>query len=146
MAAEAVGALGAINEGKAGKLAGDYNAQVAENNAVYSRQQATEEERRSRSLARKAIGEMRAGYGASGITLQGSAMDVLEESAFNAELDALTIRAGGEAKAAAYRNEARMERIAGKNAMKAAKLRAAGLLIQGGQKAAMQAMSAGAGG
>lgn len=146
MAAEAIGALGAINEGKAGRAAGEYNAQVAENNAVYSRLQATEEERRSRAVARKFIGDMRSSYGASGITLEGTAMDVLSESAANAELDALTIRQGGEARYAAYSNEARMERIAGKNAMKSAKLRAAGLLIQGGQKAAAQAGTAGAGG
>jgi len=146
MAAEAIGALGAINEGKAGKLAGDYNAQVAENNAAYSRLQAQEEARRTRALARQVIGNARASYGASGITLEGTAMDVLADSAASAELDALTAIQTGEAKYAAYKNEARMERIAGKNAMKSAKLRAYGLLISGGQKAAAQIAMAGAGG
>lgn len=145
MAAESLGAIGAINEGKSAKIAGDYNARVAEQNAVYSRQQAVEEERRSRVVSRKFLGDMRASYGASGITLEGSALDVLGESAANAELDALTIRSGGEAKYASYQNEAGNERLAGRNALKSSRLKAAGYLIQGAQKAGEAAAKAGAG-
>lgn len=57
----------------------------------------------------------------------------MQESAANAELDALTIRAGGEAKASQYQNEAQVQRISGKNALKSSKLKAAGYLFKGGE-------------
>lgn len=70
MAAESLQALGAINEGKSAKIAGDYNAQVAEQNAIYSRQQSIEEERRQRIQARKFIGDMRAIMGQAVLRLK----------------------------------------------------------------------------
>lgn len=134
MAGDAVSALGAFNQGKADEIAGNYNAAAAEQNATYTIEKAREDERRQRVVSKKFIGDIRAGYGASGITTDGSALDVLEESAGNAELDALTIRHEGALRAAAYRSDANYERAAGKNARKSGDLKAAGYLLKSGEK------------
>jgi hypothetical protein len=127
-------AVGAISEGNAKKAAADYNARMALNNAAQTRVQAAEEERRSRIMARKQIGSMRAGYAKSGVTMEGSPLDVLEESASTAELDALTIRHGGEVKAQAFENEARLESWKGKQARTQGYLTAASSLLGTGAK------------
>ena len=88
-----------------------YNAALAQQNAALTYQQAAEAERRYRVQARKDLGEIRARYGASGVTLDGSAMDVLMESARNAELNALTIRHEGDVKALAFTNEAALHKF-----------------------------------
>lgn len=143
MAGDAISAVGAINQGKADSMAGEYNAQSAEQNAAYSLQQAKENERRQRIVSKKFLGDIRASYGASGITTEGSALDVLEESAANAELDALTIRHEGQVKATGYLNEARYSRIAGENAKNASYLKAAGYVASGAEKAASYAAGGG---
>lgn len=128
---------GTLQEGYAAAGASDYNAQMAESNAVQAKLQAAEEERRQRVISRKALGDMRTGYAASGITMEGSALDVLTESAAAAEMDALTIRHSGEVKATAYKNEAALERYKAKYQRKAAQLGAASsLLSTGGSMAA----------
>lgn len=114
-ASGAMNAIGAIHSGNSEAAAGEYNAQMAERNAALSRQQAAIEEQRTRTLAAKQIGNMRAGYGASGVAMDGSAIDVLSESAANAELDALTVRHGGEMRAQGFQNEALLDRYRAKN-------------------------------
>lgn len=128
----ATGAVGSIYEGNAANAAAQYNAQLAEQNAEQARSQAQEEARRSKVISRKHMGDMKASRGASGVTLDASAMDVLEESAAMAELDYLTIKHGGDVKAQGFRNEARLERFRGKTAKRAGKMRAAGDLMSGG--------------
>lgn len=109
-------AVGAFRQGEAEAMAGEYNAQVAEQNSEMSRIQGIEDERRQRIQGAKALGSTRAAYGASGVTLEGSPLDVLEESARNAEMDALTVRHQGEMRTAAYKQEAEMSRIRGATA------------------------------
>jgi hypothetical protein len=128
-------AVGAINQGNSAKAAADYNAQVAEQNAELSRQQGIEEERRTRIMAKKQLGDMRANYGASGITLEGSPLDILEESAAAAELDALTVRHAGDSRAIGYRNEAAQERFSGRQARTSGYFSASGSLLSGAGQA-----------
>lgn len=122
---------GILNQGEQRYQASDYNARVAESNANAARAQASEEERRARVQSRKELGRARAGYSASGVTLEGSPLDVLEESASNAELDALAIRHQGELKARAFEADATLERYRGKSAKKNAQLAAYGTLLGG---------------
>lgn len=127
--------VGAIREGNAQAAAAEYNAQNSEQNATLSRQKAAEEERRSRAMGRKTIGEMRASYGASGVSsAEGSALDVLEQSAATAELDALTIRHGGETTARAYEASARLDRFNAKNAKVKGYMTAASKFLAGASK------------
>jgi hypothetical protein len=131
-----VQAVGAIREGNAANAAAQYNANVAQQNAQQVRAQAEEEARRNKAIAKKQIGSMRAGYAASGVTLEGSPLDVLAESASNAELDSLTTRHSGEIRAQSFDSEARLERFRGTNALTSSRISAAGALLGAGARGA----------
>jgi hypothetical protein len=137
-AAQGVGGLleasGHAAEGEARAAAAEYNAKSAEQNAKLSVAQAREEERRLRVMSRKQLGDMRANYAASGVQMEGSPLDVLEESAATAELDALTVRHGGQVKAAQARSEASLQRFQGEYAKAAGYLKATTTLIDTGSK------------
>jgi hypothetical protein len=78
--------------------------------------------------------------------MEGSAMDVLEDSAATAELDAQTIKTMGERQAWAFRSDATHSRFQGEAAMRGAQLGAAGTLLGAGAKAFGSASSAAMGG
>lgn len=128
----AVSVAGSLSQANAARAAGDYNATLAETNASLSRVQAAEQARRYGVSARKQLGAMRAAYGASGVTMQGSPMDVLGESAYTAALDSLTIRQGGEANASAYESQAVLDRLQGKSQQQGGYYSAASELLKGG--------------
>lgn len=116
----------------------EYNAQINRYQANAALSQAAEDERRFRIKTSQFLGAQRANLGASGIQKDASALDVLESSASNAELDALTIKHAGQLKAWSYQTGANLdlskaaaERAGGQNSMFAAGLKgAAGLLSQ----------------
>jgi hypothetical protein len=118
--------FGSISQGNTAKAAGDYNANIAEAEANQVEQQTAEDERRFRLQTKKELGAIRAGYGASGVTSEGSPEEILAESAAAAELDALTLRYKGAVKAKSLRDEARLQRFYGKQG------RIAGYLGAGG--------------
>lgn len=100
-----LGIKGELDQGEANAAAAEYSARTAKQRIRLSRQQrkyvgkaAAEEERVFRQQTAKELGEIRSAYGASGVTTEGSAMDVLEESAASAELDALRVRHAGQMK------------------------------------------------
>lgn len=129
-----IDAISGIAQGDSERAAGEYNAQIALDNARLTRQQAAEDERVFRVSSRKDIGAMRSGYAASGVTSEGSVMDVLEEGAATAELDALKLRHQGESKAKAFEQEAVIARQRGQAAQTRGYLSAAGSLLEGGVK------------
>lgn len=93
-----------------------YNAQIAEQQAEQARgaakiraEQQAEQDRRLQSAAV-------AGYGGSGVTLEGSPLLVLMESARQAEIDQARIAYGGEISAAGYENQRRLQGVYGQNA------------------------------
>lgn len=114
-AGTAIAAVGAVAQGQAAGAAADYNAQLVEQNAILARKKSAEEERRFRIQTARQLGSMRAAYARAGVTMEGTPMDVLAESAYTAELDALTIREGGRATAAALANEAKIARLQGRS-------------------------------
>jgi len=126
-----ISALGAVQQGNIAKATSDYNAQLAEQNAVLAESQDVEEERRFRVSTTKQLGSMRAAYAKSGVTLEGSPMAVLADSAYTAELDALTIREGGQARKAAYESEAQLTRLQGEQQQTASYYSAASELLGG---------------
>lgn len=131
-----MGAAGAIQQGQAESVAAEMNAQQAERNATMALARSAEQERRARIEGTKVLGDMRAGYGASGVTLEGSPLDVLQESAQTAELDALNIRYEGQAQAVGFRNEAKLERMRGASAKTRGYFSAASSLLSAGGAAA----------
>lgn len=130
--AAGIAAVGAINQGNAAAGAAKYNQILAKGNASAAKYQAAEEERRFRVSVRKQIGTSRAQYGASGVGMEGSPLSVLEESAYNAELDAINIRNSGRLKALGFNAEANLQSYYGKSSQYSAGIGAASSLLKGG--------------
>jgi hypothetical protein len=131
IAGTAVQAIGAIQQGNAAKAAADYNASMLDRNAEIERSQANQREEAKRREVRQVLGQQRAAFAQSGGGMEGSAADVMQQSAINAELDALTLRYEGDIRARGMESEARMERFAGKQAQKAGYFKAAGSILSG---------------
>lgn len=136
-------AVNAISQGNAAAASANYNARVAENNAIAVRQQAAADEARQRRLAAKRSGSLVAGYGATGVTVEGSPLDIMEESAMQEELDALTIRYNGELAASNFMATAGMERARASNARTSGYMGAGTALLMTGAKVAGTGPSAG---
>lgn len=110
-------AKGVLEEGLASYQAGQYNAAA-------SRTQGVIEENRRRTIGQKEISKTRTGVAKSGITFEGTPLNVLVESAANVEIDALNARWSGE-------QRAKMEEYKGYSAYKASQLRATAILVKG---------------
>ncbi|MCB9949172.1 MAG: hypothetical protein H6842_15325 [Rhodospirillaceae bacterium] len=98
--------IGTIRQASSEAAADRYNAAVLERNAVLARQQAAAEARRIRDAGARALGQQRVAFGASGVAVEGTPLDVLGDTAATIELDALTARYGGEVEAANHRARA----------------------------------------
>jgi hypothetical protein len=131
IAATAMQAVGALSQGMQAKNAAKYNAKLAEQNAAMARDQANADAQAQQRDARRTIGLARANYGASGVTLEGSPLDVLEQSAALAELDRQTILYKGEVRATGYGNEAALEKHRGKTAMMEGIMGAGSAIVMG---------------
>ena len=113
----ALGAAGSLASGYSQAAAYKQDAKIAEENAVIAEQQAAARQDMIRREAKKLRGAQRASVGAAGITLDGSAFDVMEDSAVEAELDALTAGYEGKLQARAYATEAAAKRYAAKGSI-----------------------------
>lgn len=127
----AVSVVGAFSQGRQSSDAAKYNAKLAEQNAVTARQQGAAQQEQQRKMAEKKIGSMAAAYSASGVSYEGSPLDVLAESAGNAELDYQTIKYNTELRAMGYNNTASLERSKASNAMTSGYMNAASSMLKG---------------
>lgn len=87
-----VSVYGAVEQGKAAEEAGRQNQAMAEETARQIEREGEEDARIQKIVSTKQIGSMRAQYGASGITTDGSPLDYIIESTMNAERDNLNIK------------------------------------------------------
>lgn len=131
----AMSAMAAMKQAQAQAGAMKFNATIAEQNATSARDQATAAEMQQRTEAEKRLGAMRASYGASGVTMEGSPLDVLSESASMAELDAQNIRYQGDLKARGYQNTAELDRANASNAKSQGYMKAGSELLMGATRA-----------
>jgi hypothetical protein len=131
VASVATQAIGQIQQAQVAKKAADYNAALAEQNAAVQRQQAGAREEAQRREAGQVLGAQRAAFAQSGGGMGGSAADVMQQSATNAELDALTLRYEGELRARGLEAEAAGERFAGKAALSQGYFNAAPTILSG---------------
>lgn len=127
--AAAAAAFGSIQQGSAARQVGQYNAKVAKRAAAVARDQAAAAMIRQDKLARKARGAIRAAYGAAGVSVEGSPLDVLAESAANAELDRLTIKYRGELQAQGFEADGALSLFEGRSAQTASYFKAAGSIL-----------------
>ena len=145
-----VGGISSYQQGKQQQAYYNYQAQVAEenakianSNAALERQQGIEEARLQRIKTAQAIGSQQTAMAANGVDVtQGTALDVIEDTAAMGELDALQTRYNYERKAIQYEQQANnfqsqsnLDIIAGQNAYSAGKMNALASGIDGVAKA-----------
>lgn len=120
--------------GDAQAAVSQYNASVARNQAIASRQSAAFEATKQRDYTRKLLAKSRARAGASGLGFEGSPMTVMENTAREAELDARAIEYGGELEAMGYESRAALSDWEAKQLKRAAKTSAITTLLSGASK------------
>lgn len=140
-----IGAIGNLQAGAAAEAAGEYNARIMERNAVVAEQTRQTALRTSEVAAsdaererRRTLGAMRASYGASGLEMSGSPLDVLQDTATEMALDEARIRHEGKVRSAeisseilGFQESATMSRMEGKQARTASYFNAASSLLGG---------------
>lgn len=128
----AMSAAGAMQSAQAQSSAAEFNAAQATNNAASARAQASQDAMLQSRTARQKIGAAEAAYGASGVTMEGSPLDVLESSAASAELDRQTILYKGELRAMGYANSSLLDTMQGNAATQQGYYKAGSSLLIGG--------------
>lgn len=129
-------AAGALMQGQAARNSAEYNATMMDQAATVERQQTSAREDAQRRQARMVLGQQRAALAQSGGGMGGSAADIMQQSAMNAELDALTLRYEGELRARGLNAQAEGERYMGRQAQRASYFSAAGSILSGAGKIA----------
>lgn len=137
VASTAISIPAAVQQGKSQEAMYNYqakvnqeNAKIAQENANVQRQQGIEEARLQRIKAASTIGSQKTAMAANGVDVtQGTAVDVIADTAAIGELDALQTQynyemkaRGYEAQAGNFQNQANLDVISGKNAYTAGKI------------------------
>lgn len=135
-AGTALSAASFLQQGAAAKASARYNAALYERNSQIAQQNAQFQEDRQRRVAAQRMGANRAAIGGSGVTMDGSALDILESNAAQEELDALMIRWNGTNAASDLMGNAGLQRAQGANAQTGSFIGAGSALLLGGAKAA----------
>lgn len=130
-AATAVTAYGQYQQGQAQERAYGYQAAVQERNAQIAKQNAEYDAQRQSARLRRAIGSQRAAVLASGIQMEGTALELQQDTVQQAEMDRLAILYGGEINYQNARSEAELSRMQGKAAGQAGTTAAFGTVLGG---------------
>lgn len=139
-------AVGAIQSANAQAAAADYNAKIADRNAIVAEQNrqlalqtASIDADEKRRENRRNLSSMRAAYGASGLDLAGSPLDVLTDSATEMELDAQRVEYEGRVRGRegalevlGYQEKATLSRMEKKSAKTAGMIGAIGAIAKTG--------------
>lgn len=139
----AISAVGTLSAASSQANAQRYNAQVADRNATVATQQGEAAAEQQRRVNMMRLGTIQAGYSASGITSEGSPIDVLAASAAQAELEAQNLKYNASLKALGYGDQAALDRTSAENTETAGMYSAAGSLLTGYGRS--KAMGAGTG-
>lgn len=126
-----VAADGQKQAGKSARKASELEARSHERNAQLAIEQAAEKERQFRVQFAQFQGQTKAATAASGLRMEGSALDVLEANARAGERDALTIRHEGELQRLSHIESAAIVRAGGKAQQAASEAGATASLLGG---------------
>lgn len=133
-------AYGQEEVGAAAATTDNTNAAIATANSQAAIEQAQQDATVQERQNILALGQIKSGYGAGGVTGDsGSAMDVLASSAATAELTKQTIAYKGRMKALGYADQAALDTRAAQTAMQQGEERASAALMQLGGDAASTA-------
>jgi hypothetical protein len=122
---------GQQEQAKAAERAGELNAEDAKKNAYLAEQRAAEDERQFRLSFKRDQARNVAAIGASGIKMEGSPLEVLQDNASMAERDANNIRQGGAQARDSYLRQAQMYREGGQAARRTGEIMGAATLLKG---------------
>jgi len=146
IAGTATAAYGQYQQGQAADARGraekdwhNYNAEISRRQAKEAEQKALADARLHSKRTRAIQAKLRAGYGASGVSMSdGSPLAVLEQSAVDAELDRLLILREGLLQSQGYESQAALDvgagsmaRLRGRNAKRSARWQAGATLLSG---------------
>lgn len=123
----------AKQQGKFEQGVQNYNARQLENEAIRTRNVGTEQELEQREKTAQLIGAQRAQIGAAGLSLaSGSPAALLEDSAYQGEVDALRIRSNFQQQAQSLDDQSSLARAQGAAARQAGNNAFTGSLLQAG--------------
>ncbi len=128
----ALSGISAISQGVAANQAAQFNAKIAERNARLARANAQAEASIVKTQTDRKAGAARAAYGASGVTLEGSPLEVVSQIVADGELDRLTTLYQGNLEAAGFQTTAQVERASGRAALRAGVVNGASSFLLGG--------------
>ena len=145
-----VSAYGMIKQGQAQRSEMNYNAAVQDNNAISAGyaaiqegQSAQREVDQLRETRTRNMGSQRAAAAASGLTISGSVLDTMGDSALQSEKDIQMAYYRGKVgaynqgnQASNFRSQAGMTRTAGANAARSSYFQAGGSILSGFSQAA----------
>lgn len=126
-----IGAVNAIRQGQAAGAAAEYNAAVNRQNAEIAMRNARSEAAQQDRENYLRLGAIRAAQGRSGGTMEGSALDVLADTAAQGELERQNIMYRGALAARGFTNTAALDEFSGDNARTGGYLRAGSELLSG---------------
>lgn len=131
-----MGFKGNMSAAKAAKQTAEYNAVVAENEAVLLARKKRDEEESLRKQSDRLEGTQRVMVAGSGVQMTGSPLDVLAETYFSTNMDATMIQYAGDIEQVQKQSEAALTRAEGGARATALKTQAYTTLLGGAQKAA----------
>ena len=124
IASAAAAAAGAMQQAKAASDAANFNAQVANNNAIATRAAAAENAKREGRAGDKRLGAIRARGGMD-------QMDLLVDSAMEEELGIQSMLHAGEIQGTGFANTALLDTASASNARASGNITAASTLLSG---------------
>lgn len=122
---------GTLLHGVGAKKQAAYNARVLRMQGKVAEEQALVSEAGQRRENQQFLGKQAAAFAESGVGYGGSALDVMSQSAKEAELDALTIRYKGQLAKFGYQTDAELAKREGNSAFLSSALLAGGELLKG---------------
>lgn len=111
--------------------AAQYNAQVARNNAIAAQQAAEQNAKQQEKINAQRLAQLHTNLLHSGVTLEGTPLMLLDETAVQGALEAAKERYKGKIQAANYMSEAGMQDMAGQQALATASTRSNAAITSG---------------
>jgi len=131
IAGAGLSAYGSIQAGKAQQQQSEYNAKVAENNAIAQSQETDYQIDRLRENQKRSQSAQLAAIGKSGLSVEGSFEDVINDSNISQDLDALALQYRGNTAVNRFSAQAELQRATGKNARSESKFGAVSSILSG---------------
>ena len=130
-----VSAYSAYQQGKMQRDLNEYNAQIAENNKILADQKYKLDRKEHQKNYRRLLGKQRVSYAKSGVAIEGSAIDIIEEGALDSAWEIAKMKYNKDVTKAGYTASAQRSKFVGESAYYTAKWNTAGTLLTGGSAA-----------